>query len=213
VDGSASMTFRSGTLSKLEYACMLAEAMSIVVLRQNDAACCGVFDREAIALADPGHGLSYLDQLSEVLERVQPAGGTDIARSRRPFAEGLPRRGIVAVISDFLDEAEAVTEGLKVLKLAGHEVIALQVLDPRELDFDLSGAVRFEGLETPLDLRIEPQRIRRAYLSELGGHLRGLRDGLSRAGIEYRLTDTRRPIDALLRALLAARHQRRRTAP
>jgi uncharacterized protein (DUF58 family) len=199
VDGSASMTFRSGTLSKLEYACMLAEAMSIVVLRQNDAACCGVFDREAIALAEPGHGLSYLDQLSEVLDHVQPVGGTDIARSLRQFAECLPRRGIAAVISDFLDEADAVTEGLKVLKLAGHEVIALQV--------------RFEGLETPLDLRIEPQRIRRAYLSELGRHLRGLRDGLSRAGIEYRLTDTRRPIDALLRALLAARHQRRRTAP
>lgn len=212
VDGSASMTLRSGPVSKLEYACMLAEALSYLVLRQNDAACCGVFDREAIAMSPVGQGLPFLDQLSEILAHVEPVAGTDIARSLRQFSEYLPRRGMAVVISDFLDSG-GVVDALKLLKLAGHEVVALQVLDPQELAFDIRGPTRFDGLEAPFSTQVEPERIRGAYLEVLRQYLHGLRVGLGRAGIEYRLADTTQPIDEMLRAYLAVRHKRRRTAP
>ena len=212
VDGSASMTFRSRQTGKLEYACMLAEALSYLVLRQNDAACCGVFDCEAIAISPVGQGLSFLDQLSEILAHIEPVAGTDIARSLRQIGEYMPRRGIAVVISDFLDSA-GVVDALKLLKLAGHEVVALQVLDPQELAFDISGPTRFDGLETPFSALIEPHRIRRAYLEVLHQHLHALRIGLERAGIEYRLVGTTQPIAEMLRAYLAVRHKRRRTAP
>ena len=212
VDGSASMTFRSRQTGKLEYACMLAEALSYLVLRQNDAACCGVFDCEAIAISPVGQGLSFLDQLSEILAHIEPVAGTDIARSLRQIGEYMPRRGMAVVISDFLDSA-GVVDALKLLKLAGHEVVALQVLDPQELAFDISGPTRFDGLETPFSALIEPHRIRRAYLEVLHQHLHALRIGLGRAGIEYRLVGTTQPIAEMLRAYLAVRHKRRRTAP
>ena len=206
------MTFSSGSTSKLVYACALAEALSCIVLRQNDAACCGVFDREVTAISPVGRGLSFLDQLSEVLERIEPIAGTDVAAAMTQLLPHMPQRGIAVVISDFLDDPRSITEGLKCLKLAGHEVIALQVLDPRETAFDMTGPIRFEGIEVPSSLLVEPQRVRSAYLGELHRHLHALRDGLGRAGIEYRLTDTRKPIDETLLAYLAVRHKRRRTS-
>jgi len=60
---------------------------------------------------------------------------------------------------------------------------------------------------------VEPDRIRGAYLEVLHQHLHTLRIGMGRAGIEYRLADTTQPIDEMLRAYLAVRHKRRRTAP
>lgn len=213
VDGSASMTFSSGSTSKLVYACALAEALSCIVLRQNDAACCGVFDREAIAISAIGRGLSFLGRLSDILERIEPVEGTDTAAAMEEFVPYMPQRGIAVVISDFLDDPRLIGEGLKRLKLAGHEVIALQVLDPQEMNFDLSGPIRFTGLETNSSLLVESHRVRSAYLRELHHHLHALRDNLGRAGIEYRLADTRKPIDELLLAYLALRHKRGRVSP
>ncbi len=213
VDGSASMTFAGRGMSKLVYACALAEAISCIVLRQNDAACCGVFDREALAISPVGRGLSFLDQLGDVLERIEPTAGTDTTAAMEQFLPYMPQRGITVVISDFIDDPRSIAEGLKRLKLAGHEVVALQVLDPLELSFALAGPTRFEGIETPASLQVEPQRVRAAYLRSLHRHLHALREGFGRAGIEYRLADTHKPIDEALLAYLAARQKRRRTAP
>ncbi|HSW44409.1 MAG TPA: DUF58 domain-containing protein [Phycisphaerae bacterium] len=213
VDGSASMAFRSAGRGKLEHACLLAEALSLLVLRQNDAVACGVFDRDALSLSPPRHGVSFLGRLSDILGQIRPTGGTNIASSLRQFAEALPRRGIAVVISDFLDRPTAVVEGLNTLRLAGHEVIALQTLDPQELGFDFLGPIHFEGLEDSFNTRVEAQHIRQAYLRKSNEHLRDLRARLGRLGIEYRLTHTRQPIDALLRAFLAARDRHRRVPP
>jgi uncharacterized protein (DUF58 family) len=122
------------------------------------------------------------------------------------------RKGIVIVVSDFLDRPESILDGLKQLKFRGHEVIALNVLDPVELDFSMRGHVRFEGIEADARVFVEPHRIREAYLEQLNKHLHALRIGCSRAGIEYRLVSTREPIDELLLSYLAARQQKRRTA-
>jgi len=54
----------------------------------------------------------------------------------KPFAhcmEFLRRRGIVAVISDFHEDAETVVKTMEPLRYRGNEVIMLHVLDPQEV--------------------------------------------------------------------------------
>ncbi len=46
VDGSESMQFGSGALTKFEYAQTVAAAMSMLVLRQNDSVGVSVFDSQ-----------------------------------------------------------------------------------------------------------------------------------------------------------------------
>ena len=212
LDGSASMAFTSGGPTKLEYAAQLGGAICYLVRRQNDAAALGVFDRGPAAYLPPGTRFGFLERLAGLLERFAATGSTDTAAALSAFGPLIARRGIVVVISDFLDRPESVLAGLGGLKARGHEVIAIQVLDPAEREFPLRGHVRFEGIEADLRIRAEAHRIRGAYLEALEEHLRELRQGASRAGIDYRLAATDDPPERLLLAYLAGRTRLRRVA-
>ena len=212
VDASKSMVFHSNGLTKLEYACLLATALSLIVLRQNDAAAMGTYDRESTAYLPPGTRLPFITRLVDLLERIEPTGQTDSGRALGQFGRQIARKGIVVVVSDFLDKPESILDGLRQLKFRGHEVIAMHVLDPHELEFPLRGHVRFEGIEMNARAFIEPNRIRDAYLEVLNRHLHALRIGCSRAGIDYRLTSTSQPLDELLLSYLAGRTKLRRVA-
>jgi len=212
LDASGSMGFSSGGPTKLDHAAQLAAALAYLVLRQNDAAALGIFDRRRAAYLPPGTRMGFLARLAEALGRREPRDGTDVGRALEEFARTIPRKGIVVAISDFLDRPDAILRGLRSLRARGHEVIAFQVLDPAERDFPMQGHVLFEGMEADLRVRAEPQRIRDAYLRALEDHLRALRQGAGRSGIDHRLTTTAEPIDGLLLAYLAGRARIRRTA-
>lgn len=212
LDASASMTFCSGGPSKLEYASTASAALAYLVLRQNDAVSLGVFDRESTAYQPPGTGLPFLESVARSLEQVHPTGGTSLGASLGAFARLIARRGIVVVVSDFLDEPASIVRGLQQLAFGGHEVIALHVLDPHEIEFPLEGHVRFEGLESADRILLQPHRIRDAYLAALDEHLHALRQGCSRAGIEYRLAGTAEPLDEMLLTYLAARARQKKGA-
>lgn len=212
LDASESMTFASGKISKLEYASTLAAAISYLVLRQNDAAAMGVYDEAAGAYLPPGTRMPFLSRLGDALEKIEPIRTTDTAGALGQFSRQVSRKGVVVVISDFLDKPDSILEGLKALKFRGHDVIAMHVLDPAERTFPMRGHVRFEGIEVDLRVFVEPHRIRDAYLDALDAHLHAMRQGCSRSGIDYELVDTSEPIDELLLTYLARRHKRRRVA-
>lgn len=212
VDASESMTFASNRVSKLEYASTAAAALSYLVLRQNDAAALGLYDEGSVGYLPPGTRVQFVARISDLLERVQPTGQTRTGRSLEQFSRQIARRGIVVVISDFLDEPESVLDGLKQLKGRGHEVIALHVLDPHELEFPLQGHIRFEGIEREMRVFVEPHRIRDAYIEALNRHVTALRQGCSRTGIDYRLASTGEPLEELLLSYLSTRYKVRRVA-
>ena len=212
IDASESMIYGSGERTKLDYASYLAAAISYLVLRQNDAAALGVSDDTSTAYLPPGTQLGLLSRLSAMLERVEAVRRTDTAQALTQFSRQISRRGIVIVISDFLDKPDAILDGLKQLKFRGHEVIAMHVLDPAELNFPLKGHVRFEGIEMDRREFVEPHRIRDAYLRALNDHLHALRIGCSRTGIDHQLAPTDEPIGELLMTYMARRQKRRRVA-
>ncbi len=112
------------------------------------------------------------------LAEFQPTGATQVARILHHMANQVRRKGIVIVISDFFDDEAEMIEGIQHLRFAGHEVIVMQVLDPHELDFPLTGMVEFEGLEGIPSIQTRPTQIRNTYLREFGAFRQRLRDGL-----------------------------------
>jgi len=85
--------------------------------------------------------------LLEALEQA-PGGGAAgwAALQRQPPGSGL-RRSLVAVLSDFHDGA-AVLPGLARLRAAGHEVLALQMVDRADVDLPLGRSVEAVDAET-----------------------------------------------------------------
>jgi uncharacterized protein (DUF58 family) len=198
MDGSASMTYGSGKVSKLEYAKFLAATMAYIVLKQRDSVGLSIFDSVVRAHLPPRSSMSVILQIDRLLNQMTSEPKNTIAKQLHDTALMIKRRSFVVVISDFLADVDDIMLGLDRLRFAGHNVVVLHTLDPYELEFPFKGAWQFEGLENEDPLTTQPERIREAYLANLNSFLEAFRNGCSGSGIDYTLIDTSRPLDAVL---------------
>ncbi len=205
LDGSESMQFGSGPMSKFDYAQTIAAALSMLVLKQNDSVGVSVFDTQVRSLIPASSRHNHLQQVLAGLS-VETAGGkTDIRGVLMRVAESLSHRSIVVLISDLFCDREALFRGLQLLRQRKHEVLILHVMDDQELDFQYSGSLRFEGLEEAGKLTCDPAALRAGYLRALEAFLETIRRRCAGSLIDYRLVRSSENLDAALAHLLNSR--------
>ncbi len=212
VDASASMGFGSQRWTKFDYARWCAAALAHLVLQQRDTAGLVLFAEEAVAKVPPGNGAPQAAAIVASLEQAKTGGETRVGHVLQWLGPRLKTRGIVLVLSDFFDDPEVILEGVRRLRLAGHEPILFQVLDPRELDFDFSGHLRLDDLEGGAPLKIDAKSIRDAYREEIERHNQELRSKSAALGLDFVAATTSTPLDVVLSAYLARRMARSRGA-
>ena len=210
LDVSASMAYRGGaSLSKLEYASILAASLAYLMNRQRDATGLIAFDDQIVtrlpARARPGH----LHTILLTLEKLTPGTRSDVSRPLHQLAEALVKRSLVVLISDLLDDPAGVVRGLKHLRFRGTDVIVLQVLDPHELQFPFRGAARFTDVESADEITADPSHVRAGYLQALQELLSTYERELRGAGIDFITLDTSKPLDFALLTYLDARAKRK----
>ena len=205
LDVSASMSFESGGVSKLEYGSYLAAALAYLMNRQHDAVGLVTFDDAILAdvpvSARPGH----LRRILLALDQLTLGRRSDVSKPLDRLADAMRRRGMVVVLSDLLDEPEAVVQGLRHLRFRGTDVVVFHLLDPAELTFPFEQATRFADLETDEEVTAVASEVRAGYLQAMHDLIARYRRDLRRAGIDYCLVDTSKPLDGALRAYLGTR--------
>jgi uncharacterized protein (DUF58 family) len=203
LDVSGSMGYGSKGLTKLEYGSCLAASIAYLMNRQRDAVGLIAFDQRIVdmlpASARPGH----LRALLLSLDRLRAGNETDVSKPLHQLADSLGKRGIVVLISDLLDEPEAVIRGLKHLRFRGTDVIVFQVLDPDEIDFPFERPTRFEDLETTEEIMAVPGLVRAHYLHQIGGLIDRYKRELGVTGIDYQLLKTTDPLELALLSYLS----------
>ncbi len=211
VDVSASMEYGSGAMTKYDYAVTSAAAIAYLLLRQQDAVGCAVFD-EAIRQAIPFRtSTSHLNTIIRALERREPRDKTHIYDVLTRVAETYPRRGMMILISDLLVDPEGVQRGLRLLRQLGHDVLVFHLLDDDELDFPFARPSRFEGLESDDHLTCNPRALREGYLEALNRYLDTIRHNCAHDNVDYQLVRTSTPFDVALTSFLARRGRERST--
>lgn len=205
LDGSESMNYGSGSITKLHYAKMMAACLSYLILLQRDAVSLTVFDTSVRGYVPRTGNMASIHDIMNVLAKFTATSETNMAAALHDLAGQIKRKGIVMVISDFLDNEDAVLEGIQHLRFGGNEVIAFHVLDPCELEFPFRGMVEFEGLEKLPKLMTRPQEIRKSYLSAMNVWRAKIREGCEKQNCHYVLVDTARPLHEVLTGYLAFR--------
>lgn len=198
VDSSASMTYASNKVSKLEYAKFLAAALAYMVLKQRDSVGLSVFDSDVRAFFPPRSSMGIILEIDRLLRGAKPTPKSTIAQQLYDMALLMKRRSMVILISDLFADADDILRGLDHLRFAGHDVIVFHTLDPFECQFPFKGTWRFEGLEGEEHLITQPERIRESYLTNFNKYLETLRTGCIGSNVDYSLVDTSRPLDAVL---------------
>jgi uncharacterized protein (DUF58 family) len=209
VDTSASMEYGSGPMTKCDYAITAAAALAYLLLRQQDAVGCAVFDENIRQTIPLRTSTAHLTTIIRALETRQPREKTKLFDVLSRAAETYPRRGMMVVISDLFVDAADVQRGLRLLRQRGHDVLVLHVLDDDELDFPFARPARFEGLETDEHLTCNPRALREGYLKALEQFLATVRHNCARDNVDYALIRTSMPLDAALTAFLRHRMKER----
>ena len=205
LDGSESMKYGSGKLTKLQYGKMMAACLSYLILHQRDATALGLFDTAMRDYSPRSDNLATIHNIMARLAAFEPKAQTSIATVLNDMARQIRRKGLVIVISDFFDDEAKVLEGIQHLRFGGNEVIVFHVMDPWELEFPFTGQIEFEGLENISKILTRPAEVRKSYLREVESFRQRLRDGCDRNNCHYTLVNTAQPLHEVLSAYLAFR--------
>src|SRR5438445_9221105 len=129
LDISESMQYRSGTVSKYDYACMVAAALSYLILHQQDSVGLVTFDDQVRKALRPTSQPSQLKQIVQVMNSGAAREKTHLAPIFHNLAERIARRALVVILSDLLDEVPDIVAGLKHLRHKRHEIGGFHILD------------------------------------------------------------------------------------
>lgn len=205
LDGSESMKYGSGEISKFEYGKMMAACLAYLILHQRDAVALGIFDEEVQEYLPRSDNRDNLFRIMDRLAGFEPLRGTRLAPVLHGMAGQIKRKGIVIVISDFFDDEEELLQSVQHLRFKGHEVIMMQVLDPCEIDFPFTGNVEFEGLEDLPIIRTRPSQIKKSYHREFEKFRERLRSDVERHQCHFVGVRTDQPLNEVLANYLTFR--------
>ncbi|MCH7574032.1 MAG: DUF58 domain-containing protein [Candidatus Marinimicrobia bacterium] len=205
LDQSKSMTFGSGSTTKLDYAQTLTAALAYLMLKQQDAVGLALFDSELRNYLPPRGKASHMKALMAAMSAIVPGPETRMSPMLHQLAEGIRKRGLIVLISDLLDDPDEVMMGLKHFRHKKHEVIVFHVLDPQELEFSYSSRTRFNDLETGDSLTTEPWHIQEIYQQAVNKFVAGYRTLCRQHNIDYVLLRTDQPMDRALSEYLLKR--------
>jgi uncharacterized protein (DUF58 family) len=205
LDASGSMAYKTGRISKLEYAGMLAASLSYLLLHQKDSAGIITFSDRINTYVPPRSAPAHLNVLLRQLSALQSGGDTNIASTFHQLAERVKRRGLVVIMSDLWDEPQAVLTALRHFRHKRHEVIVFHIQDPNEREFGFRTPMVLKDLETGRELTIDPRVLREQYQKDFDGFFRQFEQGCREARIDYHRITTDMPFDKALFSYLERR--------
>ncbi|MBE7466892.1 MAG: DUF58 domain-containing protein [Planctomycetes bacterium] len=208
LDTSRSMAFGEGPLTKLEYGSYLSACIAYLLIHQNDMAGLVTFDERVRQFVPPRGSRGHLRLILHALGQTQPGPATDVAAVCHHLAETIKTRGMVVLVSDLLDEPEAVLRSLQHFQHKKHDVIVFHTLDDAELELPYEELSNFRDLESGRRLAVDPAVFRAQYRGRMQGFCEEIRQGCLKTGIDYHLIRTSQPIESILNRFVAFRLRR-----
>lgn len=200
VDASASMAF--GAPSKFDHARRLAGALAYVALSAHDRVDVAALAGGGVRRLPTRRGRNRAAQVLQFLGGLEAGGSTRLAASLRACAPLLQARGLVVLLSDFLDPA-GTGEAFTLLARLGHEVALVHLSCPEEREPRGSGPVTLEDAEdgSVLEVDLGPALLQ-AYRAACDRHRAALQATCRRHGWALVSAGTEIPVQVLvLRAL------------
>jgi uncharacterized protein (DUF58 family) len=202
IDQSASLDFGTANHEKRDLALEAAGAVGFLTARSGN--------RLGGMLLRPGgrnvivparSGRTHLQALlARVMDapRIDGAGPTDLGAGMYQLAAGMRRRGLAVVISDFLD-GDSLTgpfgweSALRRLAVR-HDVLAVEVIDPRELELPPVGVLQVVDAETGAlrEVQTADPRLRARYAAAAASQRAAIDTAIQGSGADHLVLRTDR---------------------
>jgi uncharacterized protein (DUF58 family) len=163
VDASFSSEFGTFERMKGEIAAELCALLAFSAIKNNDKVGLIIFTDKIEKFVPPRKGKSHVLRVLRELLYFQPEDRqTDIGLALEYLSRVIRRRSTVFLVSDFLSK-----DYTRALRIANkkHDIVAIHIVDPRELDLPNVGFVELEDAETGEQILINTfdKRVRQLF--------------------------------------------------
>jgi uncharacterized protein (DUF58 family) len=202
-DTSKSMDW--GSPSKGLYVKRVAAALAYIGLVNYDRVSLYGYSDTLAHEMRAGRGRKLIDQVIRFLEQIPLEGTSDFTTVAKRFAVRHTAKGVVVVLSDFMDKG-GYADGLRYLLGRDLDLYVIHVLSPEEIDPGLAGDLRLRDVEDEdiAEVTISKPLLDR-YKANLQSYCGDLKNHCTRRGITYLFTSTRVAFDVLVLAYLRQR--------
>jgi uncharacterized protein (DUF58 family) len=175
IDGSSSMFFPKGGLTKFEFSVYAAASLIELLKRQRDAVGLSVFSDKLDIHTSAKSSLTHHRFLYSELEKrmkdyeEKSRSGTDAIQALHDISELTHQRSMIVVFTDLLDDPNRIDEFFRAvqhLKHNKHEVILFHVLDSKlERNFELENRpYQLIDMESGEKMNLQPAEVRAHYV-------------------------------------------------
>jgi uncharacterized protein (DUF58 family) len=212
VDQSASLDFGTAMCEKRDLALAATAAVGFLTARAGNRMGALLVRPGGIVTIPPRQGRNAIMALLHTVAttpRASPAPSLDLADAIRAIGPRARRRGLVVVISDFL-APRGWERSLQTIS-GRHEVLAVEVLDPRELELPPVGLLTLVDPETGrrIEVQTTKNRVRERYAAAATGQRAEIARMLRGAGIPHLVLRTDRDwLLDIVRFVVARRRMR-----
>jgi len=146
VDVSSSVDFGTFERMKGEIAIEICALLAFSAIKNNDKVGLIIFTDRIEKFVPPKKGKTHVLRVLRELLYHEPKGkGTDISLALEYLSRVITRRSVVFLVSDFISE-----DYQKAMQTANkrHDLVAITITDPREIELPNIGLVELEDAET-----------------------------------------------------------------
>jgi len=218
LDASSSMYFSEGNASKFEFSIYAIASLMELLRRQRDAVGISFFTDQVDYVSEikssQRHHRELYERMEERLNTYEPSKrkNTSTAKALHEIAELTPKRSLVVLFTDLLDDPDKVdeiVEALQHLKHNKHEVVLFQIMDAqKELDLEFENRPHeLIDMETGERLKLNPLEIRDEYKKQLRQHFDEIRMRCINLHIDFIEVDVAQGVAPILQQYLIQRQK------
>ncbi|HEX6535321.1 MAG TPA: DUF58 domain-containing protein [Gemmatimonadaceae bacterium] len=185
VDASASMAYPPSTLAKWELAAAVALGLCAVAHADTDPVGVAVVDGAGLRALPARTRRGTVANVLRMLLDTTPSGSTPLA----PSLGALRSSRRIAIVSDFLGDADALLEQAREMVAGGREVYAVHIVAAEELDPSALGPVVTDPEDATIRRPLEERELAE-YHESFGRWREALAASWRAAGAVYQLATT-----------------------
>jgi len=210
MDVTKSMDY--GDPNKLLYAKRVAAALGYIGLTHYNRVNLYTFADTVTGMAQGMRGRRPIPRMLSFLEDQQPIEGEHVSGNLAVVCKRLAmiqrQPGIIVLLSDFFDKGD-MADALRYLGGDKHDVYAIQLLSPQEVDpvkGNILGDLRLRDIEDGdiAEVSVSPALIKR-YKANLQAYCQHVREQCLKRGVAYMISETDVPFETLVLKYLRQR--------
>jgi uncharacterized protein (DUF58 family) len=145
-----------------------------------------------------GGGRHRFRPIMEYMQRIEAKGATDFNLVIREFIQSTPNRGLVILLSDFLDDRNCLRP-LQYLSDFGHELLLIQIYAEEDRTPPWSGELELVDAETETQVRLQfDDQARQQYTRAFDEYSAALQQLAVRNGGRFASVSTATPLEDII---------------